>query len=98
LKTAVEWFTLAAEQGDADSQYNLGQMYREGKVLPQNDKTALSWFARSWYTKAAEQGHSKAQYNLGTMYSQGDGVSVCNKTAAKWYNLAAEQSHDGPQY
>jgi TPR repeat protein len=58
-RTAAKYFTLAAEQGDADSQYNLGQMYREGKVLPQNDKTALSWFARSWYTKAAEQGHSK---------------------------------------
>jgi hypothetical protein len=94
----VAWFTLAAEQGDADSQYNLGQIYREGRVLPQNKKTALSWFARSWYTKAAEQGHSKAQYNLATMYSQGDGVPVCDKTAAKWYALAAEQSDDGPQY
>ena len=29
-KTAVKWFTLAAEQGDAASQFNLGIMYSFG--------------------------------------------------------------------
>ena len=35
-----EWKPLA-EQGDADAQYNLGLMYRKGKGVPQNDKTAV---------------------------------------------------------
>ena len=61
-KTAVKWYTLAAEQGHASAQYNLGVMYRKGQGVPQDDKTAVKW-----YTLAAEQGDAAAQYNLGLM-------------------------------
>jgi TPR repeat protein len=53
----------AAEQGDASAQFNLGQIYRKGKGVAQNDAEAAKW-----YRKAAEQGHVKAQYNLGVSY------------------------------
>ena len=52
-KTAVKWYTLAAEQGYAKAQYNLGLMYANGRGVPENDKTAVKWF-----TKAAEQGYA----------------------------------------
>ena len=52
-KTAVKWWTLAAEQGDADAQNNLGFMYNNGRGVPQDDKTAVKW-----YTLAAEQGYA----------------------------------------
>ena len=45
-----EWEPLA-QQGDANAQSNLGQMYRQGKGVPQDDKTAVKW-----YTLAAKQG------------------------------------------
>ena len=35
-KTAVKWFTLAAEQGDAPAQRNLGVMYGLGQGVPQD--------------------------------------------------------------
>jgi TPR repeat protein len=54
--TALREWTPLAEQGHASAQYNLGQMYREGEGVPQDDKTAAKW-----YTLAAEQGHVKAQ-------------------------------------
>jgi len=82
-----EWEPLA-EQGDASVQFNLGQMYRNGKGVPQDDKTAVKW-----YRLAAEQGDADAQYDLGWMYEEGQGVPQDDKTAMKWYRLAAKQGN-----
>jgi len=35
-KEAVRLYRLAAEQGHAEAQYNLGQMYRQGLGVPQD--------------------------------------------------------------
>ena len=39
----VKWYTLAAEQGDADAQYNLGVMYENGDGVPQDYVRAHMW-------------------------------------------------------
>jgi TPR repeat protein len=85
-KTAVKWYTLAADQGIAVAQTNLGYRYEKGLGVPQDYETALKW-----YRLAAEQGNAFAQYGLGTMYYLGLGVPQDYKTAVKWYRLAAEQ-------
>ena len=59
-KTALVLLTPFAEDGDAGAQYYLGNMYSDGKGVPENDKTAVEW-----YTLAAEQGHVYAQLYLG---------------------------------
>ena len=59
-KTAVKWYALAAEQGLANAQYNLGRMYSLGQGVNQDDKQAAEWV-----TRAAEQGHAEAQLVLG---------------------------------
>ena len=86
--TALREWTPLAEQGDAFTQYNLGQMYRKGKGVLQDYKTAVKW-----YTLAAEQGYADAQSNLGTRYVKGQGVPQDDKTAVKWYTLAADQGN-----
>ena len=43
--TALREFRLAAEQGDASAQYNLGLMYYNGQGLPQNYQLAYMWFS-----------------------------------------------------
>ena len=82
-KTAVKWYTLAAEQGYATAQYNLGFMYDNGRGVPQNDRTAVKW-----YRLAAEQGGADAQFNLGNMYRLGTGVIQDKVYAHMWVNLA----------
>jgi len=42
-KQAVKWYTKAAEQGDADAQYNLGLMYANGQGVPQDNVYAHMW-------------------------------------------------------
>jgi len=81
--TALREWTPLAEQGNADAQSNLGQMYDQGLGVSQDYKTAVKW-----YTLAAEQGNADAQFTLGMM---NDHEEEDYKTALKWYTLAAEQ-------
>ena len=37
---SMKWFRLAADQGDADAQTSLGDMYRNGEGVPQDDVEA----------------------------------------------------------
>ena len=83
---AVKWYSKAAASGLAKAQYNMGQLYREGKGVPQSYKEAAKW-----YKKAADQGYTEAQYNLGVMYYRGNGVTLDYPEAIKWYRKAAEQ-------
>ena len=59
-------FNLAADQGYANAQYNLGCMYRDGRGVDNDDKRAVEL-----YTLAAEQNGAGAQFNLGAMYYNG---------------------------
>jgi TPR repeat protein len=92
-KTALKWYTLAAERGHVYALYNLGVMYENGESVLKNDKTAVKW-----YTKAAEQGGVIAQRKLGWMYNNGTGVLENDKTAVKWYTKAAKQGDGYAQW
>ena len=83
---AMEHFRIAAAQGDAVAQFNLGFMYRNGEGVPKNDVEAVKW-----YRLAAAQGDADARNNLGFMYGNGEGVPKDYVQAYKWYNLAAAQ-------
>ena len=54
--TEIEQLRLAAEQGDASAQFNLGFMYATGEGVPKDDAKAVKWFRL-----AAEQGHAQAR-------------------------------------
>jgi hypothetical protein len=82
--TAIKEFSVAAEQGHAKAQYNLGTMYDFGNGVPKDDREAVKW-----YRKAAEQGYANAQYNLGVMYAKGEGVPENYIKAYMWVSLAA---------
>ena len=56
---ALSAFQRGAEQGDAWSQYNLGDMYLKGQSTEQDTRQACLWFK-----KAAEQNHPKAKIAL----------------------------------
>ena len=89
---AAKWCRLAAEQGDADAQGNLGLMYQKGFGVSQDYHEAAKLFRL-----AAEQGDADAQFDLGMAYAQGQGVTQDDSEAAKWFRLAAEQGKVGAQ-
>ena len=78
----------AAESGDAESRYALGQMYTLGLGIEVN---ALE--AQRWYALAAESGHARAQLALaGLLERQG------NRDAVDWYLKAAAQGEAQAQF
>ncbi len=89
----VEKLRLAAEPGDAEAQYNLGNVYYLGEGTPQDYAEAAKW-----YRLAAVQGNAAAQNNLGVMYDEGEGVPQDDREAVKWYRKAAEQGNASAQY
>ena len=63
---AAKWFRLAAEEGDADSQYQLGLSYLLGNGVVQDDKQHSIWIQ-----KAAAQGHEEARKTLKILLKSG---------------------------
>jgi TPR repeat protein len=56
---AFGFYLKAAEQGDADAQFRLGEMYRNGQGVEKDLKSASEWLR-----KAASQGNENARRNL----------------------------------
>ena len=82
-----------AEQGNAGSQYNIGNMFTKGNGTNMDLKQALGW-----YEKAASQGHIKAAYKLGLAHYEGSGVRKNGKQALKWLGVAADDGYAPAQY
>ena len=77
------WMPLA-EQGDADAQNKVGEIYERG--MGSDPDYVL---ASAWYRKAANQGHTRAQINLAFLYEKGLGVEKDQKAALSWYRKAS---------
>jgi TPR repeat protein len=83
-----KWFEMAAYQGNADAQKNLGILYSNGQGVAKDTKKSVKWLR-----KAAEQGDAFSQYHLGTAYYTGDDVPKDDVIAHMWINLAAGNGH-----
>lgn len=82
-KEAFELYRQAAEQGDAEAQNKLANMYNAGENVKKNPKQAVEW-----YQKAADQGYANAQSNLALAYDQGTGTITSKSKAEKYYKSA----------
>lgn len=94
LEEAFAMTMLAAEQGYAGAECNLGCHYHHGVGVEVSMASAGLWYARS-----AAKGDLIAQHNLGFMYAEGLGVAVDLDEAKRLFALAAAQGDkaaDGP--
>ena len=76
---------IEAEQGDAEAEFRLSQMYERGEGVPPNYAEALKWSAKA--RKTAEEGDAETQFKMGVRYHK---MKDYDK-AEKWYEMAAEQ-------
>jgi TPR repeat protein len=83
---AAKWYRLAADQGDALAETNLGLMYNFGDGVPQDYAEAVKW-----YRLGANHGDALAQTDLGLMYAEGQGVAQDFVQAEEWFTLAASR-------
>ena len=78
----------AANLGNAQAQFMLGNCYSKGIGMAQNHQLAVYW-----YQRAAEQGHADAQGELGACYYMGIGVEKDNEKAIYWLRKSAAQGN-----
>jgi hypothetical protein len=84
--TAYREWERAAEQGQAEAQYDLGVLYLKGLGVAKNAEEAFRWFRL-----AADQGQVDAQFEVGLMREKGSGVQKDYTQAQLWLGLAAER-------
>lgn len=88
----AQWH-VAAENGNAWAQCNLGTCYFFGDGVPRDYRTAAFWFH-----KAAAQGLKEAQNGLAVCHVNGFGVPRDYQSAVFWYRKSAEQGCADAQF
>ena len=86
ISKALEWYTKASDQGNAEAKFMLGIIYNDGDEVDQDTNKALNL-----WKIAAEQGEVHAQTELGDCYYFGLDIEQNYKKAVEWYTKAAEQ-------
>lgn len=85
---ASRWLVVAADNGNAAAQNEVGYRYLNAtNGMPRDVAKAFMWFSRS-----AQQDYPAALLNLGLMYEQGNGTDV---NLHKAYNLYARAQQLG---
>ena len=88
----LRWIRLAVDQGFAEAQFALGNMFLNGRGVAQDLVEAIRWVRL-----AADQGFIRAQFNLALSYDAGTGVPQDSAEAARWFRRAADQGDPGAQ-
>jgi len=91
--TAFSYYEMAAEQGNATAQFNLGYFYKNGLGVEQDYKKA-----KEWYEKAAEQGNATAQEHLGFLYLFGLGTEINYEIAEKLFRRSFNNGNKSIKY
>lgn len=79
--------------GDAQSQFQIGQMFQYGLGVDQSADSAVIF-----YQNAAQQGHLGAEYNLGILYLQNPQDANSYQSALNWLTDSAFKGNKKAQY
>ncbi len=89
LADAMAACQQAAENGDRQAEYELGEFYYDGKRTERDFDQALKWFEQ-----ASLKGHAQAQYRLGMMFFRGEAVPANSVQAYIILKMAAINGSD----
>ena len=107
---SLAWYEMAAENGDAQSQYDAASMYFSGYGVSRNGAKAIELFRQ-----AAAQGHrgaatlvpifqqaessdASAEFTVGAIYRDGREAVKDDTIALNWLTQSAEQGYVEAQY
>ncbi|MCE3237198.1 MAG: hypothetical protein K0R24_179 [Gammaproteobacteria bacterium] len=88
IKKAIRWYTQAAKNGDAYSQYQLGCFYKNGEGVPLNLEEGFKW-----YLLSAKTGDTDGMIGVAACYLEGSGCERNMQAAKEWLEKADELGH-----
>lgn len=86
----IEVIVKEAENGDANYQLKLAEIYGDGKIIKYDPQKAFYW-----YLKSAEQGNYRAQFKVGDYYYNGLNGDKNYEKACEWYLKSAKNGSTG---
>jgi TPR repeat protein len=91
---SIELLNPLAEQGNAEAQCILGNIYHMGLGVNVDGSRAVQW-----YQQSAQQGYAIASNNLAGIYFMGEcGVAEDYEEALKWSKLSQKQGFEDSKY
>lgn len=102
IAKAFNWFKRAAERGNVEAMFRIGQKYEENYCTYGKERENDLIQALEWYFKAADAGHhQEAMFKLATIFDTACYAPVVPhdaKTAWYWYFRAADAGHYEAMY
>ena len=96
LPLAFTWLEKSANQGNADAQVDLAELYDHS--IPETGIAKDYAKAIMWYQKALAGGNASAATNLGFLYKKGWGVEKNLNKAMELYQIAAAKGDGTAMY
>lgn len=88
-QSALGVWLSRAQEGNAEAQHYVGEIFEKGLGRAPDYVQALSW-----YKRAAEQGYRRSQVSIGYFYEHGLGVDPDPAEALRWYRRASGLDED----
>ncbi len=91
---------LAAEEGSAQAQYYLGEIYEKAGLIAKSEEETPRFYgeARRWYGEASQHGLPEGQVKLGLMFAYGRGVPQSDQEAVECFQAGAKDGSADAQY
>ena len=91
IERAFNLYSIAADIGYSEAQYNLGSMYEKGDGTKKNEDKSIEW-----YTKSAMNGYIPAFYSVAVMnYKKSHPDKL---TAYAWFTIASASGNNQSRY
>jgi uncharacterized protein len=87
---AMKWFRMAADQGFAQAQLNVGLMYAKGHSVPQDYVSAHMWFNLSAAQGEQDAAKSRDAVELRMTPAQ---IAEAQKLSREWKPTKQQQPH-----
>lgn len=92
--SAVRWYTVCADDGDADAMNTVGYMYLMGKGIDKDKEKAVRYLK-----DAFEHGSAQAAFRLAQLYDNGECYTDPDlDRAVDWYQKSADLGYADAEY
>lgn len=93
---ALHWFELSAQKGNYYAEYQIAELYDDGKDIPQNKARAQIYYNRALngFLEAEQSSQDAAmEYRIGQMFYMGQGTYKDYQAAWHWFSLSAAKDN-----
>lgn len=93
---ALHWFELSAKKGNHYAEYQIAELYEDGKDISQNKARAQIYYNRALngFLEAEQKSpDASMEYRIGQMFYMGQGALKNYQAAWQWFSLSAAKDN-----